>query len=74
MKSRAGAAGIAIETPKPKRSHASRGACILQAVTSNLAMQAPPDTTAILVIFVLTYAGIAVGHVPGLRLNRTGIA
>ena len=37
-------------------------------------MQAPPETTAILVIFVLTYAGIAIGHVPGLRLNRTGIA
>ncbi len=29
---------------------------------------------AVLVIFALTYAGIAVGHVPGLQLNRTGIA
>ncbi len=29
---------------------------------------------AVLVIFALTYAGIAVGHVPGLKLNRTGIA
>ncbi len=31
-------------------------------------------TTAIVVIFALTYCGIAIGHVPGLRLNRTGIA
>ena len=30
--------------------------------------------TAVLVIFVLTYLGIALGHVPGLKLNRTGIA
>jgi len=29
---------------------------------------------AILIILVLTYAGIALGHVPGLKLNRTGIA
>jgi Na+/H+ antiporter NhaD/arsenite permease-like protein len=28
----------------------------------------------ILVIFSLTYAGIAVGHIPGLKLNRPGIA
>jgi len=28
----------------------------------------------ILAIFVLTYAGLALGRVPGLRLNRTGIA
>jgi Na+/H+ antiporter NhaD/arsenite permease-like protein len=28
----------------------------------------------ILVILGLTYAGIALGHVPGLKLNRTGIA
>ena len=28
----------------------------------------------ILLILVLTYAGIALGHVPGLKLNRTGIA
>lgn len=27
-----------------------------------------------LVVFILTYLGIAIGHVPGLRLNRTGIA
>jgi Na+/H+ antiporter NhaD/arsenite permease-like protein len=33
-----------------------------------------PGTTAITVIFALTYFGIAIGHVPGLRLNRTGIA
>jgi Na+/H+ antiporter NhaD/arsenite permease-like protein len=30
--------------------------------------------TAILAIFALTYLGIALGHVPGLKLNRTGIA
>jgi Na+/H+ antiporter NhaD/arsenite permease-like protein len=34
----------------------------------------PPPTTAVLVIVALTYLGIAVGHVPGLKLNRTGIA
>ncbi|HTR79388.1 MAG TPA: SLC13 family permease [Gemmatimonadaceae bacterium] len=34
----------------------------------------PPDSPAILAIFALTYAGIAVGHVPGLKLDRTGIA
>jgi Na+/H+ antiporter NhaD/arsenite permease-like protein len=28
----------------------------------------------ILVIFVLTYIGLAIGRIPGLRLNRTGIA
>jgi Na+/H+ antiporter NhaD/arsenite permease-like protein len=28
----------------------------------------------ILVILVLTYAGIALGHIPGLKLNRPGIA
>ena len=29
---------------------------------------------AILAILVVTYVGIALGHVPGLKLNRTGIA
>ena len=29
---------------------------------------------AILILLVLTYAGIALGHIPGLKLNRTGIA
>ncbi len=29
---------------------------------------------AVLVVFALTYLGIALGHVPGLKLNRTGIA
>ena len=29
---------------------------------------------AVLAIFALTYLGIALGHVPGLKLNRTGIA
>jgi Na+/H+ antiporter NhaD/arsenite permease-like protein len=28
----------------------------------------------ILIIFVLTYIGIAIGHIPGLKLNRAGIA
>jgi Na+/H+ antiporter NhaD/arsenite permease-like protein len=28
----------------------------------------------VLTIFVLTYVGLAIGHIPGLRLNRTGIA
>ena len=28
----------------------------------------------ILLILLLTYAGIALGHIPGLKLNRTGIA
>ena len=47
---------------------------MLQAVISNLAVGTPAGTTAIPVIFALTYLGIAAGHVPGLRLNRTGIA
>lgn len=38
----------------------------------------PPDinphaTPAVLVIFTLTYLGIALGHVPGLKLDSTGI-
>ena len=36
--------------------------------------QSAPATAAILVIFVLTYLGIAVGRVPRLKLDRTGIA
>jgi len=32
------------------------------------------EAPAILAIFVLTYLGIALGRVPGLKLNRTGIA
>jgi Na+/H+ antiporter NhaD/arsenite permease-like protein len=32
------------------------------------------DKPAILIILVATYAGIALGHVPGLKLNRPGIA
>src|ERR1035437_3463742 len=31
-------------------------------------------TRAVLAIFALTYLGIAAGRVPGLKLNRTGIA
>ena len=38
------------------------------------ALEHPPGTTAILVIFAVTYCAIAAGHVPGLRLNRTGMA
>ena len=34
----------------------------------------PYATTAVAVIFALTYLGIALGHIPGLKLNRTGIA
>src|SRR5450755_1635770 len=38
-------------------------------------MDIPSSTaTAVLAIFALTYLGIALGHVPGLKLNRTGIA
>ena len=33
-----------------------------------------PPTNLILAIFAVTYIGIAVGHVPGLKLNRVGIA
>jgi len=32
------------------------------------------DKPAILTIFTLTCAGIAIGHIPGLKLNRVGIA
>lgn len=31
-------------------------------------------TTLAVVIFVLTYAGVAIGDIPGLKLDRTGIA
>src|SRR5580704_1442367 len=31
-------------------------------------------TTNILVIFAITYAGLAMGRIPGLKLNRAGIA
>jgi Na+/H+ antiporter NhaD/arsenite permease-like protein len=41
-------------------------------------MSATPDMsahpkTAILVVFVITYLGIAIGHIPGLKVNRVGI-
>ncbi len=40
-----------------------------------LAMTAPTDHgPAVLVIFILTYVGLAVGRIPGLKLNRTGFA
>jgi len=32
------------------------------------------STTAIPVIFALTYLAIAIGHIPGLKTNRAGIA
>lgn len=38
------------------------------------AAQPSMERPAVLVIFGLTYLGIAVGHVPGLKLDRTGIA
>jgi Na+/H+ antiporter NhaD/arsenite permease-like protein len=34
----------------------------------------PATPAVVLVIFALTYLGIAAGHVPGLKLDRTGIA
>jgi Na+/H+ antiporter NhaD/arsenite permease-like protein len=34
----------------------------------------PSALSAVVVIFALTYLGIALGRVPGLKLNRTGIA
>ncbi len=42
----------------------------------NLPFAAPttPDTPAVLAIVALTYVGVAVGHVPGLKLDRIGIA
>jgi Na+/H+ antiporter NhaD/arsenite permease-like protein len=33
-----------------------------------------PSAPAVLTIFVLTYVGVAIGRVPGLKLDRTGIA
>lgn len=38
-----------------------------------LVAAAPLRDSAIALIFALTYLGIAVGHVPGLKLDRTGI-
>lgn len=32
------------------------------------------DTSLVLIIFVLTYAGVAIGRIPGLMLDRVGIA
>jgi Na+/H+ antiporter NhaD/arsenite permease-like protein len=38
-------------------------------------MMSPPTTFALTaLIFILTYAGVAVGRIPGLRLDRAGIA
>jgi hypothetical protein len=33
-----------------------------------------PESAAALVILVLTYVGVAAGRIPGLRLDRAGIA
>jgi Na+/H+ antiporter NhaD/arsenite permease-like protein len=43
-------------------------------------MSGLPDTSgfhgkpAVLTIFILTYLGVAIGHIPGLKVNRVGIA
>ena len=42
-------------------------------MTPPLAVAAGHTTPLILAIFALTYLGIAMGHVPGLKLNRVGI-
>jgi len=39
-----------------------------------IALANVPQQSAILAIFAVTYVGIAMGHVPGLKLNRAGIA
>ena len=44
---------------------------------TGLIATAPADFSqrpAILAVFAITYIGIAMGHVPGLKLNRVGIA
>jgi len=33
-----------------------------------------PTTVATATIFILTYAGVALGRIPGFRLDRAGIA
>lgn len=38
-----------------------------------IAKAASTSSVAILVVFIVTYIGIAMGHVPGLKLNRVGI-
>jgi len=35
---------------------------------------ASPHSAAILAVFILTYIGVAIGRIPGLKLNRAGIA
>ena len=37
-------------------------------------MKSPTLTIATAIVFLLTYAGIALGRVPGFRLDRAGIA
>src|SRR5262249_40420866 len=37
-------------------------------------LEMTPESVAALVILVLTYVGVAVGRIPGLRLDRAGIA
>lgn len=41
---------------------------------SGLAAAATPGLLAVVAIFALTYLGMALGRVPGLRIDRTGIA
>jgi len=45
-------------------------------MTASLAVvpAGPHDKPVILAVFAITYFGIAMGHVPGLKLNRVGIA
>ena len=43
-------------------------------IVNGLITNQSPAMMAILVIFVLTYLGIAAGRVPGLKLDRTGIS
>lgn len=43
--------------------------CLLATALAN-----PSQRSVILAIFAITYVGIAMGHVPGLKLNRAGIA
>lgn len=53
----------------PSRGIGNAGAVILASLPADF-----HHKPAILVILLLTYAGIALGHVPGLKLDRTGIA
>ena len=43
--------------------------CLLATALANA-----PQRSVVLAIFAITYVGVAMGHVPGLKLNRAGIA